>query len=96
LVPLGLRLTEAGFPETALAEWFSRFLHSAVALDVVDVFAPFREVAIATLEVMGAETGLSSSRSTAEKIVQGISELPAHPDVRPAKGCWTPGFASWL
>src|SRR5215470_7360314 len=85
LEPLGVRLMDAGFPETALGEWFSRFLHASVSLDVADVFMPFREVAIATLEVMAAERrGLASSRSMAEKIVQGISDLPAHPDVRPA------------
>lgn len=84
LEPLASRLKDAGFPETALAEWFSRFLHASVALDVVDVFVPFREVATATLEVMAAERGLASSRATAEKIIQTISELPAHPDVRPA------------
>jgi 2-haloacid dehalogenase len=84
LEPLRLRLKEAGFSETALGEWFSRFLHASVSLDVADVFVPFREVAIATLEVMAAESGLPSSKSMAEKIVQGLSELPAHPDVRPA------------
>jgi 2-haloacid dehalogenase len=84
LEPLRLRLTEAGFPETALAEWFSRFLHAAVSLDLVDVFKPFRDVAIATLEVMAAEHRLASSTSTAQKIIQGLSELPAYPDVRPS------------
>lgn len=84
LEPLGFRLREAGFSETALAEWFSRFLHAAVALDVVGVFVPFRDVATATLEVMAAERGLASCRPAAEKIIRGISELPAHPDVRPA------------
>lgn len=41
LEPLTLRLKEAGFLETALAEWFSRFLHASVALDVADVFVRF-------------------------------------------------------
>jgi 2-haloacid dehalogenase len=84
LEPLRLRLKEAGFAETALAEWFSRFLHASVSLDVVDVFVPFREVAIATLEVMAAESGLSPSRSMAEKVIQSIAALPAYPDVGPA------------
>lgn len=84
LEPVSRRLTEAGFAETALAEWFSRFLHASVALDVAGVFVPFREVATATLEVMAAERGLASPRSAAEKVIEGISELPAHADVRPA------------
>lgn len=33
---------------------------------------------------MAAERGLASARPVAEKIIQGMSELPAHPDVRPA------------
>jgi 2-haloacid dehalogenase len=84
LEPLRPRLKEAGFPETALDEWFSRFLHAAVSLDVADVFVPFREVAIATLETMAAERGLTVSLSVLETIVQGISDLPAHPDARTA------------
>ena len=84
LEPLGFRLKEAGFSETALAEWFSRFLHAAVALDVANVFVPFCEVATATLEVMAAERGLASSGPAAERIILGMSELPAHPDAGPA------------
>jgi 2-haloacid dehalogenase len=84
LEPLSVRLREAGFPESALAEWFSRFLHAAVALDVAEVYAPFREVAIGTLEVMATEKALASAKSVAEKIVQATSELPAHPDAGPA------------
>ena len=84
LEPLSVRLKGAGFPDTALAEWFSRFLHTAVALDIADVYAPFREVAVGTLEVMATERELASPKSVAEKIVQATSELPAHPDARPA------------
>jgi len=85
LEPLGARFKEAGFPETALAEWFGRFLHASVALDVADVFVPFREVAIATLDVMAAERGLASSRITAETMSAQLF-----------RDCGTPGFGSWL
>lgn len=44
LDPLNLRLADAGFGETALSEWFARFLRAAAALDVAGVFVPFREV----------------------------------------------------
>jgi 2-haloacid dehalogenase len=84
LEPLNLRIREAGLGETALSEWFARFLHAAVALDVAGVFVPFREVATGTLEVMAVERGLASPGSAAETIIQAIRELPAHPDVRPA------------
>ena len=84
LEPLSVRMKEAGFPDSALAEWFSRFLHAAVALDIADIYAPFREVAVATLEVMATERELASPKSVAEKIVQATSELPAHRDARPA------------
>jgi 2-haloacid dehalogenase len=84
LAPLDVALREAGFPDTSRAEWFARFLHSAVALDVAGVFAPFREVASATLEVMAAERGLASSRASAERIIQRVSDLPAHSDALPA------------
>jgi 2-haloacid dehalogenase len=84
LEPLSVRLKEAGFADSALAEWFSRFLHAAVALDVANVYAPFRDVAIATLDVMATERALASPKSVAEKIVQATSELPAHSDARPA------------
>jgi 2-haloacid dehalogenase len=96
LEPLAIRLKEAAFSDTALAEWFSRFLHSAVALDAVDVFVPFRQVALATLEVMAAERGLTPAGPLAERILQGIAELPAHPDVRTAfLSLLDAGSASW-
>jgi 2-haloacid dehalogenase len=93
LEPLRFRLGEAGFPETALAEWFARVLHAAVARDVAGTFVPFRDVAATTLEVMAAERGLASSRAAADEIVHGMSELPAYPDVGPAfEELWEAGI----
>jgi 2-haloacid dehalogenase len=56
LGPVAARLQETGLPEGALDEWFARFLRDAFALDTAARYAPFREVAQATLEVMGARS----------------------------------------
>jgi 2-haloacid dehalogenase len=84
LEPLGASMKQAGLPEGSLGEWFSRFLRDAMALDAAGVYVPFREVASATLEVIFAEKGVTSSTATVDSVLQAASELPAHPDVHPA------------
>lgn len=84
LQPLRGRFKAAGLPEAALREWFARFLRDAFALEGAGVYKPFRDVASGTLEMMLAENGQPSSTTVIGAILQGFSELPAHPDVQPA------------
>ncbi len=82
LDPLASRLHDAGLREGALDEWFARFLRDAFALDTAGTYVPFRDVARAALEVMLAEQG--QDRRHAENVLEGLAELPARSDLRPA------------
>jgi 2-haloacid dehalogenase len=84
LEPLGPRLAAAGLPESALGEWFARFLRDAFALDAAGVYRSFREVAAGTLEVMLNEHRCPATADAIDSVLQGFLELPPHPDVRPA------------
>jgi 2-haloacid dehalogenase len=82
LDPLAARMRDVGLPERRLTEWFARFLRDAFALEIAGGYVPFRQVAGGALEVMLAEHGLPAS--SASIVLGGFSELPPHPDVRPA------------
>jgi 2-haloacid dehalogenase len=84
LEPLRPRLKDAGLPDSALGEWFARFLRDAFALEVAGVYEPFRDVAAATLEVMLDEHGRSATAEMIDAVLKGFSELPPHADVAPA------------
>jgi 2-haloacid dehalogenase len=84
LDPVAARLQEAGLPQGALDEWFARFLRDAFALDTTGRYAPFQEIAEATLEVMLTEKMGRASPATMARVLETFRELPPHPDVRPA------------
>jgi 2-haloacid dehalogenase len=84
LEPLGIRLAAVGLPESALGEWFARFLRDAFALEAAGIYRPFRDVAAGTLEVMLTEHRRPATVEVIDSVLQGFLELPPHPDVRPA------------
>lgn len=84
LDPIAAKLRDAGLPAGALDEWFARFLRDAFALDAAGIYAPFREVASATLEVMLVEKTGEARRETIDGVIRAFQELPAHPEVETA------------
>jgi 2-haloacid dehalogenase len=64
--------------------FFARVLRDALALDATGTFAPFREIASGTLEVLCAQRGLTPDRAAIETVLDGFRTLDPHPDVRPA------------
>jgi 2-haloacid dehalogenase len=84
LDPVATRLQEVGFPPGAIDEWFARFLRDAFALDATGRYAPFREIAGGTLEVMLVEKMGQATPATISRVLEVFRELPPHPDVRPA------------
>jgi 2-haloacid dehalogenase len=84
LDPVAARLEEVGFPPGAIDAWFARFLRDAFALDATGRFAPFRDIAGGTLEVMLVEMTGEATPSTIGRVLEVFRELPPHPDVRPA------------
>lgn len=84
LDPVAARLEDAGLAPGALDEWFARFLRDAFALEAVGRYAPFREIAEATLEAMLVQKSGEATPAAISRVLEGFRELPAHPDVRPA------------
>jgi 2-haloacid dehalogenase len=84
LDPVAARLQEVGFPPGAIDEWFARFLRDAFALDTTGRYAPFREIAGGTLEVMLVEKLGQAAPAAISRVLEVFRELPPHPDVRPA------------
>lgn len=82
LGPVAERLEEVGLPAGALDEWFARFLRDAFALDTTGRYAPFREIAEATLEAMLVEKTGQTAPAAITRVLDAFRDLPPHPDVR--------------
>ncbi|PZX18487.1 2-haloacid dehalogenase [Palleronia aestuarii] len=78
LEPLRPRLERAGPDGRYLEQFFAELLRDAFALDACGVYRPFREVAAGVLATMGLDG------NAADDVLDGFTELPAHPDVAPA------------
>lgn len=84
LDPLADRLKAVGLPPDALRVFFAGMLRDAFALEASGTYRPFKEVAYASLEVAMANYGVTPEQAKIAHVLDGFSELPAHPDVRPA------------
>jgi 2-haloacid dehalogenase len=84
LAPLRLRLQDLGLPKTALEVWFAQILRDAFALAATDRYAPFGDVASATLESLAAKHGVSAKPEQVAAILQGFEELDPQPDAAAA------------
>ncbi len=76
------RLEAIGAPPAALEVWFGRMLHAAAALTLAGAFAPFPEIAAATLRSVLAQLGLDPRR--AGEVVASLGELDPYPDAEEA------------
>jgi 2-haloacid dehalogenase len=72
------RLDALGAAEDALETWFARVLSQGFALTAAGSYAPFRDLAHATL------TRLLGDGDAAAHVLEAFAELEPHPDVRPA------------
>ncbi|SFH33534.1 2-haloacid dehalogenase [Palleronia marisminoris] len=78
LDPLRPLFPRIGLQESDLEPFFASLLRDAFALDTCGFFKPFAEVARSSLAQMGV------APDAAETILDGFTNLSAHPDVRPA------------
>lgn len=84
LDPVRDRMKEVGLAAGAMPLWFAGFLRDAFALDAAGTYAPFKEIAAATLAVAMANDGIEPTEAKVAHVIGAFAELPAHPDVRPA------------
>jgi len=76
---------ERTFGEAAVrALWFSQMLQLALTATITGEYRPFGEHAIAALEMLGARRGVTIGDDERTAVREGMTSLPAHPDVRPA------------
>lgn len=80
LETLRRRLESSGVPGRSLEVWFAQILRDAFALEVTDVYKPFREVAAAALANIFAVSGISPDTAKIDHVLDGFSELAPHPD----------------
>ena len=83
LEPLRARLKTAQLPPDELELLFAKILRDGFALTAAGAFLPFQQIAAGTLAVLLADHGQKVDDKEIEEILQGFSELPAHPDVAP-------------
>lgn len=81
LEPLRIRFEEVGQPGYLLETWFLRTLRDGIALAATGDYRRFSEVASEALRTV---TGHRVDDAGVAHVLAGFSELPAHPDVRPA------------
>ena len=61
--------------------WFSQLLQSALVATVTGSYSNFGEVGAAALEIVAEREGVDLSDEDRQKILGGMRELPAHPEV---------------
>ncbi|MFE8070983.1 haloacid dehalogenase type II [Marinobacteraceae bacterium S3BR75-40.1] len=84
LKPLQRAFVDEGLTETDGKLLFAQLLRDAFALSATGVYRPFPELARATLEVVLENAGVPAESGRIKRILGCFSELPAHPDVKPA------------
>jgi 2-haloacid dehalogenase len=83
LEPLRARFEEVGLPGHVLETWFASTLRDGFALTAAGGYASFREVARDVLRSLLARQHLDYGPDSVNRVLSGMAELPAHPDVSP-------------
>jgi len=64
--------------------WFSQMLQLALTATVTGEYRPFGQHAMAALGMLAHKRGVELADEQATRVREGMTRLPAHPDVRPA------------
>ncbi len=82
LDPVAERLSEAGLPGQSEV-WFARILRDGFAATAAGGFAAFPDLARHHLTVLLQDAAQEVSDERLDRVIDGFSEVSAHPDVRP-------------
>lgn len=82
--PIDDAMAALGLPKGSLKIWFPRFLRDAFALEILDEFKPFKEIALPSLRVICGENRLNPTDDELRGVLATFAELPSHPDVKAA------------
>jgi 2-haloacid dehalogenase len=61
--------------------WFTQFIHNALVATLTGAYAPFGEIGMAALTMVAARHNVTLTDADKDTIRQGLSHLPAHPEV---------------
>jgi 2-haloacid dehalogenase len=64
--------------------WFAQMIQNALVATITDVYSPFGELGMAALSMVAARLGKTLTDEQRAEVRAGMTQLPAHPDVRPA------------
>ncbi|MFT6430103.1 MAG: 2-haloacid dehalogenase [Halopseudomonas sp.] len=67
-----------------LREWFAQLILYSQTMTLSGRYAPFGELAIGTLHMVGTIHGIAIEQTDIEELKQRLSVMPAHTDVAPA------------
>ncbi len=67
--------------DALLPTWFGRMLRDSLVATVTDQYRRFDELGTAALQAVAGEAGQELDAGTAAAVVEGMRNLPAHPDV---------------
>ncbi|HSJ36313.1 MAG TPA: haloacid dehalogenase type II [Acidimicrobiia bacterium] len=81
--PLGTRLARALPSGSGAAEWFARLLHRSLVANHLDDHRAFEQLGAEVLRSMASRGGHEISGEEAHGLMEGMGDLPAHPDARP-------------
>lgn len=65
-------------------QWFAQMIQNALVATVTDVYAPFGELGMSALSMVAARLDKPLTDEGRAEIRAGMTQLPPHPDVRPA------------
>lgn len=81
LAPLRAGFESAGLPGQVVDTWFAATLRDGFALTAAGGYASFRDVAADVLQSLLVQHQLDDSQEVVDRVLGGLAELPAHPDV---------------
>lgn len=67
--------------EVTIGEWFARMLHRSLVANQLGRYQPFGELGVESLLWLAARRGVDLTTREAAEVVEGMTDLPAHPDV---------------
>lgn len=83
VTPLATRLARALPAGSGVAEWFARLLHRSLVANHLDDHRAFEQLGAEVLRSMASRGGHDLSDEEAQGLMEGMGDLPAHPDARP-------------
>lgn len=84
LAPLKQKVGDLLQDPDAATQWFTTLLQYSLVMTVSDQYAPFTDVGVATLQMLGRNADIVIDAEDAKAALSVMRSLPPHADVKPA------------